>query len=49
MTDFVTFYLAWLKSQISYRQTGPYTEITTPFLDRHNDQIQIYAVPTVGG
>lgn len=49
MTDFVTSYLAWLKSQFSCRQTGHYTEITTPFLDRHNDQIQIYAVPTVDG
>ncbi len=49
MTDFVTSYLAWLKSQFSYRQTRRYTEITTPFLDRHNDQIQIYAVPTVDG
>lgn len=45
MTDFVTSYLAWLKSQFSCR----YTEITTPFLDRHNDQIQIYAVPTADG
>lgn len=49
MTDFVTSYLAWLKSQFSCRETGRYTEITTPFLDRHNDQIQIYAVPTVDG
>lgn len=49
MTDFVTSYLAWLKSQFSCRQTGRCTEITTPFLDRHNDQIQIYAVPTVDG
>lgn len=49
MTDFVTSYLAWLKSQFSYRETSAYTEITTPFLDRHNDQIQIYAVPTLDG
>lgn len=49
MTDFVTSYLAWLKSQFSCRQTDRCTEITTPFLDHHNDQIQIYAVPTVDG
>lgn len=49
MTDFVTSYLAWLKSQFSYRETGTYTEITTPFLDRHNDQIQLYALPTTDG
>lgn len=49
MTDFVTSYLAWLKSQFSCRETGAYTEITTPFLDRHNDQIQIYALRTTDG
>ena len=49
MTDFVTSYLAWLKSQFSCRETGAYTEITTPFLDRHNDQIPIYALPTTDG
>ena len=49
MTDFVTSYLAWLKSQFSCRETGAYTEITTPFLDRHNDQIQIYAIQTTDG
>ena len=49
MTDFVTSYLAWLISQFSYRETGRYTEITTPFLDRHNDQIQIYALQTTEG
>lgn len=49
MTDFVTSYLAWLKSQFSCSPTGRCTEITTPFLDHHNDQIQIYAVPTVDG
>ncbi len=45
MTDFVTSYLAWLKSQFSYRETGTYTEITTPFLDRHNDQIHRSSYP----
>lgn len=38
-----------MKSQFSCRETSDYTEITTPFLDRHNDQIQIYAVPTLDG
>ena len=49
MTDFVTSYLDWLKSQFHSRETGSYTEITTPFLDRHNDQIQLYALPTTDG
>lgn len=49
MTDFVTSYLAWLKSLFNCHETDRYTEITTPFLDLHNDQIQIYAVPTADG
>ena len=49
MTDFVTTYLDWLKSQFHSHETGSYTEITTPFLDRHNDQIQLYALPTTDG
>jgi len=36
-------YLLWLKDKTSLRQTGEWIEITTPYLDRHNDYIQIYA------
>lgn len=49
MTDFFSSYLAWLRSQFSCHETGAYTVITTPFLDRHNDQIQIYTLPTTDG
>lgn len=36
-------YLAWLKSEITEVDLGNgYTEITAPFLDRHNDYLQIY-------
>ncbi|MDI9348456.1 MAG: DUF1828 domain-containing protein [Candidatus Symbiobacter sp.] len=35
-------YVDWLRSHISYKQLDNWTEITTPFLDRHNDYIQIY-------
>lgn len=35
-------YLAWLKSRISIADVNGVCEITTPFLDRHNDKIQIY-------
>jgi hypothetical protein len=37
-------YLDWLRQGITVRQISEYwTEITTPFLDRHNDHLQIYA------
>lgn len=35
-------YADWIVEQISVRTIGEYQEITTPFLDRHNDCIQIY-------
>lgn len=35
-------YMAWLKDKTLLRQTGEWVEITTPYLDRHNDYIQIY-------
>jgi hypothetical protein len=35
-------YLAWLRSRITVQSVGDWSEITTPFLDRHNDCIQIY-------
>ncbi|WP_273420239.1 DUF1829 domain-containing protein [Veillonella caviae] len=36
-------YLDWLKSEFTERDLGNgYTEITAPFLDRHNDYIQVY-------
>ena len=36
-------YLAWLRDKTSLRQVNQWVEITTPYLDRHNDYIQIYA------
>lgn len=36
-------YLAWLKDKTQLRQINQWVEITTPYLDRHNDYIQIYA------
>lgn len=36
-------YWSWLKDRTSYREIGNWTEITTPYLDRHNDYLQIYA------
>lgn len=35
-------YYAWLKEKTSLREIENWVEITTPFLDRHNDYLQIY-------
>lgn len=35
-------YFAWLKDKTAWRQIKDWVEITTPYLDRHNDQIQLY-------
>jgi len=36
-------YRAWLKDKTVVRQVNDWVEITTPYLDRHNDYLQIYA------
>ena len=37
-------YLAWVKDKTTLREVnGSWVEITTPYLDRHNDSLQIYA------
>lgn len=36
-------YHAWLKDKTALRQIDQWVEITTPYLDRHNDYLQIYA------
>jgi hypothetical protein len=44
MQALVDRYWVWLKDQTSLRQVeGDWIEISTPFLDRHNDGLQIYA------
>ncbi len=40
--DLVSTYVDWLRQKITVEQVGEVCEITTPFLDRHNDQIQLY-------
>lgn len=42
-------YLAWLRDKTLLRQIDQWIEITTPYLDRHNDYIQIYARKANGG
>ena len=36
-------YNAWLKEKTVLREVADWVEITTPYLDRHNDYLQIYA------
>ncbi len=42
-------YHAWLRDKSVLRQINQWVEITTPYLDRHNDYLQIYAKPVNGG
>lgn len=35
-------YANWLKNEISIKKMGEYYELTTPYLDRYNDYLQIY-------
>ena len=42
-------YHVWLKDRTVLRQIDQWIEITTPYLDRHNDYLQIYAKKANGG
>ncbi len=42
-------YQAWLRDKTALRQIDDWVEITTPYLDRHNDCIQLYATRDGGG
>jgi len=43
-------YRDWLKDRTTLRQVnGTWVEITTPYLDRHNDALQIYVRAENGG
>jgi Domain of unknown function DUF1829/Domain of unknown function DUF1828 len=42
-------YHAWLKEKSVLRQIDQWVEITTPYLDRHNDYLQVYAKQLNGG
>jgi hypothetical protein len=37
-------YIEWLRGKTTLRQVDNWVEITTPYLDRHNDYLQIYAM-----
>lgn len=42
-------YYAWLRQRTKVKDLNSAVEITTPFLDRHNDYIQIYLLNSDGG
>ncbi|MEA5001035.1 MAG: DUF1828 domain-containing protein [Endomicrobiaceae bacterium] len=37
-------YYKWLKDKTSWQSNDKFTEITTPYLDRHNDYIRVYLI-----
>ncbi len=44
MNTLVEQYASWIRDRTSLRKiNSDWVEITTPYLDRHNDCIQIYA------
>lgn len=47
--DLLDAYHAWLKDRTALRRIEEWVEITTPYLDRHNDYLQIYAKRANGG
>ena len=42
-------YWDWLRDKTKLREVNGWVEITTPYLDRHNDRLQIYAMRRDGG
>jgi len=42
-------YAVWVKERTTLREVQDWVEITTPYLDRHNDHLQIYARKQNGG
>lgn len=47
--DLVDAYIHWLRQKISVENINGVCEITTPFLDRHNDHLQIYVKRSENG
>jgi len=39
----INVYVGWLRQGLSVEELGDTCELTTPFLDRHNDHLQVYA------
>lgn len=43
--DLINQYIKWLKESLNIKKIDNIYEITTPFLDRHNDHLQIFIKP----
>jgi Domain of unknown function DUF1828/Domain of unknown function DUF1829 len=41
-------YVGWLRQGLAMEEVGEACELTTPFLDRHNDHLQVYATKRNG-
>ena len=49
INQLIAEYTAWLNSKISVEKYGETYELTTPFMDRFNDYLQIYVIPEKDG
>lgn len=49
IASLVDDYAAWLRDRTALRQLNDWIEITTPYLDRHNDYLQLYVRRHNGG
>lgn len=49
ISDLVNRYTSWLRDNTKLREVNGLVEITTPFLDRHNDFLQIFVRRVNGG
>ena len=47
--NLINDYIEWLRQNINIKEINGMYEITTPFLDRHNDHLQIYVKKSDGG
>jgi len=47
--DLLDRYTTWLRERTGLREVDGWVDITTPYLDRHNDYMQIYARRENGG
>jgi len=48
VSSLMTQYWMWLRDKTQLREINDHVEITTPYLDRHNDRLQIYAARSNG-
>lgn len=48
MKELINKYVEWMREGLSFRQLGDWYEITTPFLNHHNDYLEIYVKPENG-